>query len=324
VKRLGLGVLVLLALLAGGALWLEQQVNARHEVAEQNIIVPHGASVHRIARLLEHHGVVSSARWFRWYVRWQGDAGAIKQGEYRFSGKLNMPDVLHILVDGAVLQHRLTVPEGLRTEDILSLLAQKTHTPIQVWQKSLHGLLADGDWEGSLLPETYAYTLPLQPQKILKQMRVAQTHLLEGLTPQQAKKIRIMASILEKETALARERPLVAAVIRNRLRLGMPLQMDPTVIYGIWKRDGVFSGNIHRKDLHTDTPWNSYTRKGLPPTPICNPGAASLRAAMQPANVDYLYFVADGTGGHAFAATLAQHQANVRAWVAMERKHHAR
>jgi len=104
------------------------------------------------------------------------------------------------------------------------------------------------------------------------------------------------------------------------LKKGMALQMDPTVIYGIWRTKGQFSGNIHKKDLRTDTPWSTYTRKGLPPTPICNPGAASLRAAAAPANVPFLYFVADGSGGHQFAATLADHQANVARWVEMDRR----
>ncbi|MDQ6973962.1 MAG: endolytic transglycosylase MltG, partial [Mariprofundaceae bacterium] len=169
-------------------------------------------------------------------------------------------------------------------------------------------------------PETYTYRLPIQPKIILQSMLKGQTHILQSLPKEQREKIRIMASVIEKETALTQERPWVAAVIRNRLRFNMPLQMDPTVIYGIWKRDGVFSGNIHRKDLRTDTPWNSYTRKGLPPTPICNPSIASLHAAMHPADVNYLYFVANGTGGHAFAASLAEHQRNVRAWVRLERK----
>lgn len=311
-------------LLVGAAVWAWQQVQERHVVAEQRLVVPHGASVHRVSGMLEQQGIVSSAALFRGLVRWQGDGATIKQGEYRFSGRLNMPDVLAVLVHGAVVQHRVTIPEGLRSEDIMALLAKNTHTPLNIWQKAWHEVLPDTHAEGYILPETYAYTLPLNAQALLHQMVAAQARVLQGISPKEAEKIRIMASILEKETALERERPLVAAVIHNRLTLGMPLQMDPTVIYGIWKRDGVFSGNIHRKDLHTDTPWNSYTRKGLPPTPICNPGAASLRAAMHPADVDYLYFVADGSGGHAFATTLAQHQANVRAWVKMERHQHAR
>lgn len=148
----------------------------------------------------------------------------------------------------------------------------------------------------------------------------AQEKVLKEIKPESVQRLRIIASIIEKETSLDKERPLVSAAIHNRLDLGMRLQMDPTVIYGIWKRDGVFSGNIQRKDLKTDTPWNTYTRKGLPPTPICNPGAASLRAAANPADVSYVYFVADGSGGHAFASTLAEHQANVKKWVKLERK----
>jgi len=204
---------------------------------------------------------------------------------------------------------------------VLQLLAEKTGTLLHDWQAAIKILLEE-DPEGRLLPETYQYTRPIRITRMLKSMLDAQQKILAELSsdPAVRNKIRIMASIIEKETMLARERPLVAAVIRNRLQKGMPLQMDPTVIYGIWKTTGSFSGNIHKKDLSADTPWSTYTRKGLPPTPICNPGEASLRAAAAPADVPFLYFVADGSGGHQFAATLADHQANVARWVRMERQ----
>ena len=157
---------------------------------------------------------------------------------------------------------------------------------------------------------------------MLKSMAEAQQHILAGLSSDTAvqNELRIMASIIEKETMIARERPLVAAVIRNRLQKGMPLQMDPTVIYGIWKTTGSFSGNIRKKDLSTDTPWSTYTRKGLPPTPICNPGKDSLRAAAAPADGPFLYFVAGGSGGHQFAVLPAGRHASVVRWVRMEKQ----
>jgi len=170
------------------------------------------------------------------------------------------------------------------------------------------------------------YTQPVNPHAILKQMYDARAKVEADIASTmhwndpQIITNRIMASIVEKETALPKERVWVAAAIHNRLNKNMPLQMDPTVIYGIYRTQGSFSGNIRRKDLKADTPWNTYTRKGLPKTPICNPSAESLRAAASPADVDYLYFVADGTGGHAFASTLAEHNANVRQWLKIERK----
>ncbi|MDQ6966688.1 MAG: endolytic transglycosylase MltG, partial [Mariprofundaceae bacterium] len=214
------------------------------------------------------------------------------------------------------------IPEGLRSDEVLALLAGQTGTSPQQWQQVYQQLLGGKEGEGRLLPETYTYRKPVNPHAILLDMLKGQHDLMQRLVPTwlDAEKLRIVASIIEKETAVDKERPLVAAVIRNRLAKRMALQMDPTVIYGLWRTDGTFSGNLHKGDLKRDTPWSSYTRKGLPPTPICNPGEASLKAAAQPADVDYLYFVADGSGGHAFASTLEEHNANVRQWIKIERK----
>ncbi|NOR73386.1 MAG: endolytic transglycosylase MltG, partial [Mariprofundaceae bacterium] len=223
---------------------------------------------------------------------------------------------------GEVIHFQVTVPEGLRTHDVLELVAEKTGSSLKGWRLALEDLLPDQEWEGKLLPETYSYSKPVVPIALLEQMITAQRRVIASLTTNQldAERLRIIASIIEKETGLDAERALVSAAIRNRIERGMPLQMDPTVIYGIWRKSGSFSGNIRRKDLADDTPWNSYTRRGLPPTPICNPGAASLRAAAAPADVSYLYFVADGTGGHAFASTHEEHQANVKEWIRIERQ----
>ncbi|HKI62771.1 MAG TPA: endolytic transglycosylase MltG [Mariprofundaceae bacterium] len=283
--------------------------------------IPKGASLVRISELLAGHDIISSPRVFRLYARLRGLAGQLRSGYYRFEDRADMQQVLDRLVRGDVMPFQVTIPEGLRTDEVLLLLSEKTGLPLNVWQDSLHLLLPD-DAEGRLLPETYQYTKPLDAKLLLGSMLAAQTALLNQLadTVDEQQKLRIMASIIEKETSLADERPIVAAVIRNRLQKHMPLQMDPTVIYGIWKTRQSFSGNIHKQDLKQDTPWNTYTRRGLPPTPIGNPGAAALRAAAHPADVDYLYFVANGRGGHVFASTLAEHQANVRAWVRIERQ----
>ncbi|MBL4776033.1 MAG: endolytic transglycosylase MltG, partial [Mariprofundus sp.] len=222
---------------------------------------------------------------------------------------------------GDVMRFQVTVPEGLRTDEVLRLLAQRTSSHVNDWQAALKKLLPNED-EGRLLPETYQYNKPVQMAQMLKSMLDAQDEIMAELSSDanQIQRLRIMASIIEKETRMANERALVAAVIRNRLHKRMPLQMDPTVIYGLWKTTGSFSGNIHKKDLKTDTPWNTYTNRGLPPTAIGNPGEASLRAAAAPADSPFLFFVADGTGGHQFATTLADHQANVARWLKLERK----
>jgi UPF0755 protein len=322
-KRL-LTVLIVIAMLvlAGVAAWAYQQVTAAHAPPKAvEIIVPKGASSVKIARLLMQHQVITSDLVFRLLVRMRDAGGSLHSGYYHFSQPASMEQVLSRLQQGDVMRFQLTVPEGLRTDEIIKLLAGKTASDASVWQNELEKQL-QGEKEGRLLPETYQYTKPIQPGQVINAMLRAQQDILSKLSPEpkEQDRLRIMASIIEKETAVDRERPLVSAAIHNRLKKGMPLQMDPTVIYGIWRNKGSFSGNIRKRDLAADTPWNTYTRKGLPLTPIANPGAASLRAAAQPADVDYLYFVADGSGGHAFASTLAEHQANVNRWMKIEKK----
>jgi len=304
------------------ALIVTVKINSSHDVKPVDVVIVSGDASSSIARKLEEAGVIDS-RWpFKLLVRLTGKAGVLKLGLYHFEGEMSTADVLEKIESGSVMRFRVTVPEGLRTLDILKLLAEQTATDEKTWRLAAEELMNGEEWEGRLLPETYTYAKPVDAKMVLSQMISAQQSIVNSiaLTPEEANRLRIIASIIEKETSLDRERPLVSAAIHNRLEKGMALQMDPTVIYGIWRRDGDFSGNIHRKDLRTDTPWNSYTRKGLPPTPICNPGAASLRAAAAPADVDYLYFVADGSGGHAFAATHEEHQANVQKWIRIERE----
>jgi len=302
--------------------WFNMQTGALHAPAQVvKIMIPKGASSVKIAHMLEQRDVIVSALVFRLKLRLDGNGGSLRSGLYRFSRPSTMAQVIERLERGDVMHFNVTVPEGLRTDEVIHLLAQKTGSDEQVWKAAVKKLLPV-DAEGRLLPETYQYAKPIRIEQMLKSMLEAQQKILAELSeyaPVQ-NKLRVMASIIEKETMIAKERSLVAAVIRNRLQKGMALQMDPTVIYGIWRTTGSFSGNIHKKDLHTDTPWNTYTRKGLPPTPVCNPGEASLRAAAAPARSPFLYFVADGSGGHQFAATLADHQANVARWVRLERQ----
>ena len=310
---------ILLPLLLMAMAWLE--VTGKQSVDAVDIEIKPGSGSSQIASALQGAGVIDSKLAFKVLTRVTGKSGSLKIGHYHFEGRLSLWDVLKKIERGEVLRFQVTVPEGLRTHDVLELLAEKTKSNLKDWHLALEALLPNQEWEGKLLPETYSYSKPLNPTSMLEQMISAQQTVIASLTTNQldAERLRIIASIVEKETGVDSERPLVSAAIRNRIEIGMPLQMDPTVIYGIWRRDGSFSGNIRRKDLSADTPWNSYTRRGLPPTPICNPGAASLRAAAAPADVSYLYFVADGTGGHAFASTHEEHQANVKKWVNIER-----
>ncbi|MDX8394955.1 MAG: endolytic transglycosylase MltG [Mariprofundaceae bacterium] len=323
IKKVMLAIVVI-GMICTAYLWYN--IHEETLIRTVDIQVAKGDSSYRIAESLWYAGVIDSPDLFRFAVRVSGSGSKMRAGWYHFEGQMSLWQVMDKIRRGDVKQFHVTVPEGLRTVDVLFLLAQKTDTNIKDWHSALEGFLKDEEVEGRLLPETYQYTHPVSPRDILRSMIQSQNVVIDKLasTDDERIRLRIMASIIEKETSLDRERPLVSAAIHNRLRIGMPLQMDPTVIYGVWKRDGDFSGNIRRKDLKTDTPWNSYTRKGLPPTPICNPGAASLRAAANPADVDYLYFVADGTGGHAFAATNEQHAANVREWIKIERQRNSK
>jgi UPF0755 protein len=319
-------VVVVVVVSAATAAWVYEQVTVAHAPAGAvEIEVPKGASSVKIARLLMQQQVITSDFVFRLLVRMRDAGGSLHSGYYQFSQPASMEQVLSRLQQGDVMRFQLTVPEGLRTDEVIKLLAEKTAPDVSAWQNELEKQL-QGEKEGRLLPETYQYSKPIQPGQIIKAMLRAQQDILSelGPEPEAQDRLRIMASIIEKETAQDDERPLVSAAIHNRLKKGMPLQMDPTVIYGIWRSKGNFSGNIRKRDLAADTPWNTYTRKGLPPTPIANPGAASLRAAAAPADVTYLYFVADGSGGHAFASTLAEHQENVNQWMKIERQRNSK
>ncbi|OIO67580.1 MAG: endolytic transglycosylase MltG [Zetaproteobacteria bacterium CG_4_9_14_3_um_filter_49_83] len=312
-------VLLCLMLLAVSAGLFRQQLLQPRAVEAELTIAP-GSSTRHISEQLQQAGVIDSALLFRLWVRYQGISSALKAGEYHLSGSMNMLDVLDKLIRGDVVMYRVTVPEGLRTDEIIQMLAKGTQTEAALWYQALATLLGSEEYEGRLLPETYTYEKPVKPLKVLKTMLQAQLDVLASIqTSTDVQKLRIIASIIEKETRLDHERVLVSAAIYNRLKKHMRLQMDPTVIYGIWRTTGTFSGNIRRKDLQQTTPWNTYTIDGLPPTPICHPGKASLMAAATPADVDYLYFVADGSGGHVFSSTLEDHQKHVQQWIRHER-----
>ncbi len=322
IKLLGGLFSLCLAALLGFYLYLQHwQTQSLRLEQEQVFQVKQGDRLKSIAQRLQAQAVLDSATWFELLVRLQGHAGQLKAGYYVFSGLQSPETVMYRLIKGKVAHFSVTIAEGLRSDEILQQLSKQTAIPLPQWQAALQALLPASQREGYLLPETYDYIKPLNPLAFLKQMQKAQEDLLHSLSDDRVsrQRLRIIASIIEKETSVDHERALIAAVIEQRLKKHMRLQMDPTVIYGLWKQDGKEHTHLHRRELKKDTPWNTYTRHGLPATPICNPGAASLRAAAKPAKQAFLYFVATGHGGHAFATDLATHQANIQKWLRLKK-----
>ena len=293
--------------------WTEAGPASRDTVV---LIAQHGRT-HDIARQIEEAGAVTHGLLFEAELHLHGAASKVKAGEYAFPAHASMADIAAILVEGKSIQHKLTAAEGLTSDMIHKLVADD---PVLV------GSAGPVPAEGAILPETYLFTRGTSRGEIITRMEKAEKKYLaqqwagraSGLpfaTPEQAV---ILASIVEKETALPEERRHIAAVFVNRLKAGMKLQSDPTIIYGITRGYPLGRG-IRESEIQADTPYNTYAIAGLPPTPICNPGKDSLAAVLRPEVSSDLYFVANGRGGHVFAATIAEHQRNVDAWRATER-----
>lgn len=312
---LAFGISLLLAVAIGGAVfWVALAFEGRGPLtAERTVILPKGAGLGVVAETLEREGVITSARLFAVGVWWHGQTRRLKAGEYRFVAGTSMRGAMELLRSGRTVVRRLTIPEGLTVAEVLRLVAAAD---------GLDGTPPAALPEGALLPETYHFSYGDDRAKLVERMRRSMDEALAELwpkrspdlpvaTPQQAL---VLASLVEKETGKPEERRLVASVFVNRLKRGMKLQSDPTVIYGLTQGRGPLDRALTRADLDSATPWNTYRIDGLPPTPIANPGRAALEAALQPAATRYLYFVADGSGGHAFAETLEQHNRNVRDW----------
>ncbi|MCB9957787.1 MAG: endolytic transglycosylase MltG [Rhodospirillaceae bacterium] len=280
---------------------------------EITVVVPRGAGVESIASLLTAEGVIDEPRLFVVTAVLRGDSGSLQAGEYAFPPRASVVDVLARLNDGAVLTYQVTVPEGWTSAQVVAALNANEH---------LTGAVAAVPPEGSLLPETYRFRRGDTRAELLDRMARAHDALLAELwearaadlpfdTPQEAV---TLASIVEAETPLAEERPVVAGVFVNRLETGMRLDSDPTVAYAITQGRQPLGRPLTRADINaTQSPYNTYRSNGLPPGPINNPGRAALEAALNPAETPYLFFVADGSGGHVFAETLAEHNRNVRA-----------
>jgi UPF0755 protein len=286
---------------------------------ERVVVVPRGSGLAGIAQRLEDGGVIADALVFRLAVRFEGAARTLKAGEYSFPAAVSMRGAMELLQSGKTVVRRVTFPEGMTSSELIDLLNAAD---------GMTGEIAAVPPEGALLPETYHYALDDPREMILARMQAGRDEALTTLWPRRAERLPlqtpeealVLASIVEKETGVADERPLVAGVFVNRLRKGMPLQSDPTVVYGITNGSGPLGRALTRQDLQTPSPYNTYTNKGLPPGPIANPGRAAIEAVLNPVETDYLYFVADGSGGHAFARTLDEHNRNVAKWRQLQRQ----
>ena len=290
------------------------------------VAIPKGEGVSAIAERLERDGVIGDRRVFMTsvlYFKYLKGRGTLKAGEYEFGKHASIREVVDTLVEGKSIEQKVTLAEGLTSQQIVAKLLA---------HPELTGTITAIPPEGTLLPDTYKFGRGDSRQNIIERMQAAQKKFLAALwesrdadilvsTQQEAL---ILASIVEKETSRADERPRIASVFHNRLRTKMRLQSDPTIIYGLVGGRGVLDGPITQEQLDRDTGFNTYKIDDLPPTPIANPGRAAIEAVLRPAKTTDLYFVADGTGGHAFAPSLVEHNRNVAKWRAVEREMRAR
>ena len=314
---------LLACLFVGVFYWVKVQFDKPGPLATSTVIaVPKGEGVSAIAERLERDGVIDDRRVFMTsiiYFMYLKGQGSLKAGEYEFPKYASMRQVLDTLVEGKSIEHKVTLAEGLTTQQIVDKI---------IANPDLHGDITEIPAEGSLLPDTYKFGKNDTRQDIIERMRAAQAKFLAKVweerdaeivvtTPEEAL---ILASIVEKETGRADERPRIASVFQNRLRKNMRLQSDPTIIYGLVGGKGVLDHPIQQDEVDRDTGYNTYKINGLPPTPIACPGRASIEAVLKPAKTKDLYFVADGKGGHVFAATLEEHNKNVAKWRVVERE----
>lgn len=314
----------LLLILAGlaGAAWIWEMWHFSspgpwaHRGGETVVEVPPRQGLWGVAGGLRNAGVIDNAPLFALGVRLRGQSALLRAGEYAIPSRASMEDIAAILIVGRPIEHKVTAAEGLTSGMIAEIVNA---------EPELTGPHETAPEEGTLLPETYFFNKGATRSSIITRMRTAQagfvsrawTSRAPGLpfqTPQQAV---TLASIVERETAIPEERRHIAAVFINRLRLGMRLESDPTVIYGISKGYPLGRG-ILASELARSTPYNTYTIAGLPPSPICNPGKDAILAVLNPEQSADLYFVADGTGGHAFAASKRAHDRNVARWRKLE------
>jgi UPF0755 protein len=304
--------LIVVAIAVGAALFIgKQRFEAPGPLAEDKLVnIPRGLGIRDIADLLQREGVIDQPYVLMGGVIVLKARGELKYGEYQFSRQASVADVVDTITEGKVIQHALTVPEGLTSEQIVARLLEND---------VLTGQIREIPREGTLLPETYKFTRGMTREQIIQRMQQAHRRVLQEVWERRMPDIPIktpeqlvtLASIVEKETGRPEERTRVAAVFVNRLKGRMRLQSDPTIIYGLTGGKGSLGRPILRSEIDQPTPYNTYVVDGLPPGPIANPGRASLEAAANPARTKELYFVADGSGGHVFSDNYAEHQKNV-------------
>lgn len=320
VLRLAAGLFGLAALsLLAGWLWLGHYLDAPGPLAQPaTLVIPKGAGLSAISKQLSDAFVIARPLAFRLGVMRLAKTKALQAGEYAFAPAMTPRQVMEKLASGEVVIHQFTLVEGRTVRQVLSELQAET---------ALEGEVAVPPAEGSLLPETYHFILGETRAQLVLRMRKAMDEALaeawagraEGLSLRNQQELLILASIVERETGVASERPHVAAVFHNRLKKGMRLQSDPTAIYDLSGGFGVLERPLLKVDLERVSPHNTYVIPGLPPGPIANPGRASLMAAARPIASEDLYFVADGTGGHVFSPTLEGHNRNVANWRKIEK-----
>lgn len=307
-----LTIILVLAVVTGLAIAIgKQRFEAQGPLAAPKVVnIPRGLGLRDIAELLQREGVIDQPWVFVGGVIALKARDELKYGEYAFGKQASLREVVETIVEGKVVQHAVTIPEGLTSDQIVAKLGE-----IDI----LTGAVREIPKEGSLLPETYRFPRGTPREQAVQRMQQAQKRVLQEVwerrssdlpvrTPDQ---LVVLASIIEKETGRADERTRVAAVFANRLKQRMRLQSDPTIIYGLVGGKGTLGRPIMRSEIDQPTPYNTYVIEGLPPGPIANPGRAALEAAANPARTKELFFVSDGAGGHAFAETLEQHQRNV-------------
>ncbi|MEQ9574277.1 MAG: endolytic transglycosylase MltG [Rhodospirillales bacterium] len=323
IRRLFLTVLVLCVLAAvtagGGWLWFSKQISRDGpHAADEIVLIPPGSHIQAVAKTLVQRGIVRSDLLFRLAGRLDGADRALKSGEFRIPARASVTGVLNVLTRGETVARTFTIPEGLTVVEALAIVAKA---------EGLMGPLPSPPDEGRLLPETYHYAYYDTKVQAVRRMEQAMDAALakawagrdEGLPLNSPAEALVLASIVEKETGVASERARVAGVFLNRLKRGMKLQSDPTVIYGLTEGKVPLGRELTRADLNAPTPWKTYAVHGLPPTPIANPGLAAINAVLHPQATKDLNVVADGTGGHAFAETLLEHNRNVAKWRKIQR-----
>ncbi len=305
-------LLVLVVIAGGAALFFgKQRYEAPGPLAQDKVVnIPRGLGSRAIAEVLVRKGVIDEPLVFIGGVMVRKARGELKHGEYKFDAHASIADVVNTMIEGKVVQHALTVAEGLTSEQVVAKLLEND---------ALTGPVKEIPREGTLLPDTYKFTRGMTREQIVKRMQRADERVLAeiwqhrapGLPLKTPQELVTLASIVEKETGRADERSRVAAVFINRLKRKMKLQSDPTIIYGLTGGKGALGHPLLKSEMERPNPYNTYQIEGLPPGPIANPGRASLDAVANPARTKDLYFVADGSGGHVFSENYQQHLKNV-------------